>query len=146
MASLFSEQIWGRKNGVFLAAQLSKFLVSNNLESHFAAYIFQIPLNTFHWDRTHPPPPPPTYLSWARICKRLRSPGIYSKVSILPASVTLRAGTRVHPHFRFGSEIWNWSENFISRGSEKKSLISHDSLRCETPKIWSENEGKISKN
>jgi hypothetical protein len=28
----------------------------------------------------------------------------------------------------------------------KKSLISHDSLRCETPKIWSENEGKISEN
>jgi hypothetical protein len=26
----------------------------------------------------------------------------------------------------------------------KKCLISHDSLRCETPKIWSENEGKIS--
>ncbi len=26
----------------------------------------------------------------------------------------------------------------------KKSLISHDSLQCETPKIWSENEGKIS--
>ncbi len=26
----------------------------------------------------------------------------------------------------------------------KKTLISHDSLRCETPKIWSENEGKIS--
>ncbi len=56
-----------------------------------------------------------------------------------------RIGIRVCPHFRFGSEIWNWSENFVSLGS-KKSLISHDSLRCETPKIWSKNEGKISEN
>jgi hypothetical protein len=46
---------------------------------------------------------------------------------------------------RFGSEIWNLSENFVSLGSEK-SLISHDSLRCETPKIWIEIVGKISKN
>jgi hypothetical protein len=53
---------------------------------------------------------------------------------------------RVRPHFRFGGEIWNWSENFVSLGSEKKNLISHDSLRCETPIIWSENEGKISEN
>ncbi len=29
--------------------------------------------------------------------------------------------TRVRPHFRFGSEIWNWSENFVSLGSEKKA-------------------------
>ncbi len=29
-------------------------------------------------------------------------------------------GTRVRPHFRFGSEIWNWSENFVLLGSEKK--------------------------
>ena len=28
---------------------------------------------------------------------------------------------RVRPHFRFGSEIWNWSENFVSLGSEKKA-------------------------
>jgi hypothetical protein len=28
----------------------------------------------------------------------------------------------------------------------KKSLISHDLLRCKTPKIWSENEGKTSEN
>ena len=28
---------------------------------------------------------------------------------------------RVRPHFRFGSEIWNWSENFISLGSEKNA-------------------------
>jgi hypothetical protein len=27
----------------------------------------------------------------------------------------------VRPHFRFGSEIWNWSENFVSLGSEKKA-------------------------
>ncbi len=27
---------------------------------------------------------------------------------------------RVRPHFRFGSEIWNWSENFVSLRSEKK--------------------------
>jgi hypothetical protein len=30
-------------------------------------------------------------------------------------------GIRVRPHFRFGSEIWNWSENFVSLGSEKKA-------------------------
>ena len=53
---------------------------------------------------------------------------------------------RVRPHFRFGSEIWNWSENFVSLRSEKKSLISHDSLWYEMPKIWSESEGKLSKN
>ncbi len=29
--------------------------------------------------------------------------------------------TRVRPHFRFGNEIWNWSENFILLGSEKKT-------------------------
>jgi hypothetical protein len=34
-----------------------------------------------------------------------------------------REGSRVRPHFRFGSEIWNWSENFVSLGSEKKTLF-----------------------
>jgi hypothetical protein len=29
--------------------------------------------------------------------------------------------TRVRPHFRFRSEIWNWSENFVSLGSENKA-------------------------
>jgi hypothetical protein len=29
--------------------------------------------------------------------------------------------TKVRPHFRFGSEIWNWSENFVLLGSEKKT-------------------------
>jgi hypothetical protein len=29
--------------------------------------------------------------------------------------------TRVRPHFRFGSEIWNWSENFVSLGREKNA-------------------------
>ncbi len=28
---------------------------------------------------------------------------------------------RVHPRFCFGSENWNWSENFVSLGSEKKA-------------------------
>jgi hypothetical protein len=28
---------------------------------------------------------------------------------------------RVRPHFRFGSQIWNWSENFVSLRSEKKA-------------------------
>ncbi len=32
-----------------------------------------------------------------------------------------REPSRVRPHFRFGSEIWNWSENFVSLRSEKKA-------------------------
>jgi hypothetical protein len=27
----------------------------------------------------------------------------------------------LRPHFRFRSEIWNWSKNFVSLGSEKKA-------------------------
>ncbi len=47
----------------------------------------------------------------------------------------------------FASEAKFEIEAKISfRLEAKKSLISHDSLRCETPKIWSENEGKISEN
>jgi hypothetical protein len=47
----------------------------------------------------------------------------------------------------FTSEVKFEIEATISfRLKAKKSLISHDSLWCETPKIWSENEGKISKN
>ncbi len=46
----------------------------------------------------------------------------------------------------FASETKFEIEAKISfRLKAKKSLISHDSLRCETPKIWSKNEGKISK-
>jgi hypothetical protein len=39
------------------------------------------------------------------------------------ADTTLNSavGIRVRPHFPFGSEIWNWSENFVSLGSEKKA-------------------------
>jgi hypothetical protein len=47
----------------------------------------------------------------------------------------------------FASEAKFEIEAKISfRLEAKKSLISHDSLPYETPKIWSENEGKISKN
>jgi hypothetical protein len=47
----------------------------------------------------------------------------------------------------FASEAKFEIEAKISfRLEAKKSLISHDSLRCKTPKIRSENEGKISDN
>ncbi len=47
----------------------------------------------------------------------------------------------------FASEAKFEIEAKISfRLEAKKSLISHDSLQCETPKIWSENEDKISEN
>ncbi len=47
----------------------------------------------------------------------------------------------------FASEAKFEIEAKISfRFKAKKNLISHDSLRCEIPKIWSENEGNISKN
>ncbi len=53
------------------------------------------------------------------------------KISIASLTVYYRAScrlkcinsiiySRVRPHFCFGSEIWNWSENFVSLGSEKK--------------------------
>ncbi len=46
----------------------------------------------------------------------------------------LNFATRVRPRFRFGSENWNWSENFVSLGSEKK----HD-FACFTSKRNSKN-------
>jgi hypothetical protein len=47
----------------------------------------------------------------------------------------------------FASEAKFENEAKISfRFEAKKGLILHDSLRCETPKIWSENKGKKSKN
>jgi hypothetical protein len=52
---------------------------------------------------------------------------------------------RVRPRFRCGSENWNWSESFVSLGSEKKGMISLVSRRSETAKIWSEIEREISK-
>jgi hypothetical protein len=45
----------------------------------------------------------------------------------------------------FASEV-NLKRKFRFASKRKKSLISHDSLRCETPNIRSENEGKISEN
>ncbi len=53
---------------------------------------------------------------------------------------------RVHPHFRFGSEIWNWSENFASLGSEKKAWFNMIHLDVKHQKSEAKNEGKISKN
>jgi hypothetical protein len=56
-------------------------------------------------------------------------------------------------HFHVGCALTFASEakfeieaKILFRLEAKKSLISHDSLRCETPKIRSENEGKISEN
>ncbi len=43
---------------------------------------------------------------------------IFSSQTNLEVHVFLEGG---RPHFRFGSEIWNWSENFVSLRSEKKA-------------------------
>ncbi len=40
--------------------------------------------------------------------------------------------------------LFRLETKILFRLEAKKSLISHNSLRCETPKIWSENKGKIS--
>ncbi len=62
-------------------------------------------------------------------------------------SLELVYTNRVGCALTFASEAKFEIEAKISlRLEAKKSLISHDSLRCETPKIWSKNEGKISKN
>jgi len=45
----------------------------------------------------------------------------YSGIDIFMFSPLCQSGYRVRPHFRFGSEIWNLSENFVSLGSEKKA-------------------------
>jgi len=46
---------------------------------------------------------------------------MYSTYILLTHRYYLYTDSEVRPHFRFGSEIWNWSENFVSLGSEKKA-------------------------
>jgi hypothetical protein len=58
-----------------------------------------------------------------------------------------RGGGEVGCALTFASEAKIEIEVKISfRLEAKKSLISHDSLRCETPKIGSKNEGKTREN
>ncbi len=65
----------------------------------------------------------------------------------IPRKGTARLQSQLGCALTFASEAKFEIEAKISfRLEAKKCLISHDSLRCETPKIWSENEGKISEN
>jgi hypothetical protein len=43
--------------------------------------------------------------------------------------------SRVRPHFRFGSEIWNWSKNFVLLGSEKKPDLTWFTLMRNTKNL-----------
>jgi hypothetical protein len=60
----------------------------------------------------------------------------------------LKRRSRLGCALTFASEAKFETEAKISffAWKRKKTLISHDSLRCETPKILSENEGKIREN
>jgi hypothetical protein len=72
------------------------------------------------------PPAEICLLVCANLLARLRKPVCVSAqtkptICVSPARMSVNVSlTRVRPHFRFGSEIWNWSENFVSLGSEKK--------------------------
>ncbi len=61
-------------------------------------------------------------------------------------TAALLVESRVRPHFRFGSEIWNWGENFVLLGSEKKAWFHTIYFDAKHQKIWSKNEGKLSEN
>ncbi len=55
--------------------------------------------------------------------------------------------TRVRPHFRFGSEIWNWRENFVSLRSEKKPDFTWFTSMRNTKNLkrkWRLNKRKLS--
>ncbi len=56
------------------------------------------------------------YRVTSKVIDSLSAPSIFHTPQITRCVLT-----RVRPHFRFGSEIWNWSENFVSLRSEKKA-------------------------